>query len=150
MKPQTQTNESEYYTRFRGAFSGILKWTQLDEFWDVLKSRADVGWYIYAIGEEPPQQPVNADQLNLFIKEIDLLLRKEHREDYCGVVYVDDKNHPSFIKIYDPNNLGVVCGFSNNPPLPGWILSLIRPELLDKNTFASQARKRWWRRIFSN
>ena len=65
------------------------------------------------------------------------------------MVYVDNKTEPSFIKIYDPNNLGVVCGFSDNPPLPGWIVSLIKPEPLDENTFLPQSRKRWWRRIFS-
>ena len=149
MNSQASQEMSDFYTRYRGAFYGILKWSQLDEFWKVLRSRSDAGWHIYATGEELPQQPVSEEQFNLFINEIDLLLRKEHQEDYCGVVYVDDKSQPTFIKIYDPNNLGVVCGFSDNPPLPGWIISLIKPEPLDENTFATRSRKRWWRRIFA-
>lgn len=149
MKPQQQETLSEFYSRYRGGFIGILKWPQLDGFWQVLRDKAGANWYVYAIGETPPDTPVTAEQLDMFIIEIDSLLRKEHQEDYCGVVYVDDKTDPGFIKIYDPNNLGVVCGFSDNPPLPGWIVSLIKPELLDENTFLSQSRKRWWRRLFS-
>ncbi len=150
MQPSSSDTSSAFYTRYRGSFSGILKWSQLDLFWDVLRAKAEAAWYIYAIGEPVPQQPVSAEQLNKFISEIDQLLRKEHEEDYCGVVYVDDKADPNFIKIYDPNNLGVVCGFSDNPPLPGWILSLIPPETLDDNTFLPQSRRRWWQRLFSS
>ena len=139
---------SEFYSSYRGSFVGILKWPQLDEFWGVLRAKLDSSWYIYAIGEPVPKEPVSDKELNTFISEIDLLLRKEHQEDYCGVVYVDSKTDPTFIKIYDPNNLGVVCGYSDNPPLPGWIITRIKPELLDVNTFLSQSRKRWWQRIF--
>ena len=141
-------NTPEFYRQFRGGFSSILRWHQLDEFWQVLRNKADAGWYIYAIGEAVPESPASAQQVNTFITEIDRLLREEHEEDFCGVVYVDDKNEPGFVKIYDPNNLGVVCGFSDNPPLPGWVLSLTKPELLNETTFVTQARKRWWKRIF--
>lgn len=149
MRSQPDKNLSEFYRRFRGAFFGILRWQQLDELWEIIRARADAGWYIYAIGEEVPQQTASAAQVKTFIGEVDQLLRKEHQEDYCGVVYVDNKTEPTFIKIYDPNNLGVVCGFSDNPPLPGWVLSLIKPELLDENTFLSQSRRRWWKSLFS-
>jgi len=150
MKPSDKKTESDFYTRYRGGFIGLLRWPQLDDFWRVLRSSKGENWYIYAIGEALPEQPVTSEQLDTFVTEIDILLRKEHQEDYCGVVYVDDKTEPTFIKIYDPNNLGVVCGFSDNPPLPGWIISLIKPELLDENTFLPQSRKRWWRRLFSH
>ena len=149
MNSQQQDNLSEFYRRYRGGFIGILKWPQLDEFWQVLRKKANANWYVYTIGEVPPEQPVTAQQFDTLITEIDALLRKEHQEDYCGVVYVDDKTEPTFVKIYDPHNLGVVCGYSDNPPLPGWIISLIKPEPLNENTFLPQSRKRWWRRIFS-
>lgn len=149
MKSKKNNLDTEFYTRYRGSFFGILKWPQLDKLWQVLIRKADSDWYIYAIGEPPPEQSVSAEKVIIFIEEINKLLKKEHKEDYCGVVYVDDKNNPAFIKIYDPNNLGVVCGFSDNPPVPGWILTLIKPELLDENTFLTQSRQRWWQRIFS-
>ena len=150
MDPVTQTEHSEFYTRYRGHFHGIMKWEQLDDLWQVVESNADAGWYIYAIGEAVPEQAATAEQLHTFIQKINELLRNEHEGDYCGIVYADSKADPGFIKIYDPNNLGVVCGFSNSPPLPGWILSTIKPEILVKDLFMTQSRKRWWQRIFSS
>lgn len=141
---------SDFYKQYRGSFSGILKWPDLDELWNVLRKKAVSGWFVYAIGQSVPDTPLTDEQLSLFINEINKLLRKEHQEEYCGVVYVDDHKNPSFIKIYNPNKLGVSCGFSDNPPLPGWIISIIKPELLDENTFMSKSRQRWWHRIFSN
>ena len=106
--------------------------------------------YIYAVGEAPPSEPVSTSDFNRFIDEIDGLLRKEHTEDYCGIVYVDDPNDPSFIKIYDPNNLGMVCGSSGAPPpYPGWILTLIPPENLDEALTPAGNRRRWWQRLFA-
>jgi hypothetical protein len=137
-----------YLKAFRGSFLGIRKWEDLDAFWETLRSKADQAWYIYAIGETVPANPVSKEQLCVFIEEINALLRKEHQEEYCGIVYVDDKNNPTYIKIYDPNNLGVVCGFSDNPPLPGWILSHLPPVELGKDTFLPKNRKHWWQRLF--
>ena len=65
--------------------------------------------------------------LSNFIETTDQLLHEQHQEDYCGIVYVDNIDTPEYIKIYDPANLGVVCGYSDNPPLPGWILSRLVP-----------------------
>jgi hypothetical protein len=72
----------------------------------------------------------------------------EHREDYCGIVYADDLRTPTFVKIYDPNNLGVVCGFSDAPPLPGWVMSLIPPVDLPSTRPLPKNRRRWWSRLF--
>ncbi|OOZ37059.1 hypothetical protein BOW51_04320 [Solemya velesiana gill symbiont] len=119
----------QYIEAFRGSFTSALRWHNLDDLWDTLKNQADDGWYLYAVGETPPETPVNREQLLKFIDEIDVLLREEHDEDYCGIVYSDHPPEPSFIKIYDPNNLGVSCGYSDNPPLPG-------------------NRKRWWQKLF--
>jgi len=139
-----------YLKAFRGSFKGIRKWEDLSSFWELLKSKADQTWYIYAIGEPVPTSPVSREKLYLFIDEIDALLRREHEEEYCNIVYVDDKTSPAFIKIYDPNNLGVVCGFSDNPPLPGWTITHLPPVELNEKTFLPQNRKRWWQRLFGN
>jgi hypothetical protein len=135
---------------YRGAFSGILRWPQLDELWETLRQQTDKQWYIYAVGETPPVQVSNAEQLDTFLTAIDKLLRSEHEEDYCGIVYVDNRQSPSFIKIYDPNNLGVVCGFSDNPPLPGWILSLQQPIDLSAALPLAGNRCRWWQKLFGS
>ena len=75
---------------YRGSFVGIRQWQELDIFWETLKSKADDNWYIYAIGEPVPSSSATSGQLKQFINEIDALLRKEHQEDYCGIVYVDN------------------------------------------------------------
>ncbi len=134
---------------FRGSFSGILRWPQLDELWETLRGSNMKDWYIYAVGEPPPESTANEQQLQHFITEIDKLLRQDHQEDYCGVVYADDRQNPEFIKIYDPNNLGVSCGYSDNPPLPGWILSRLKPSDLPAALPAPGNRKRWWQKLFS-
>ncbi|MDF1528919.1 MAG: hypothetical protein P1R74_07295 [Sedimenticola sp.] len=139
----------EFLSAFKGSFTSTLRWHQLDGLWALLREQARDDWFIYAVGEEPPQNPVSANDLNRFIDEIDVFLRREHDEDYCGIVYADNLAQPGFIKIYDPHNLGVSCGFSHNPPLPGWILSRIAPCDLPSTRVLPNNRRRWWRRIFS-
>ncbi len=138
-----------YVSAFRGSFTSTMRWPDLDGFWQVLKAQADDQWYIYHVGEAPPGSTVSkADFLN-FITGIDELLHKEHDEDYCGIVYVDDKQTPEYVKIFDPNNLGVTCGFSDNPPLPGWILSRLQPVELESALNPPKNRQRWWQQIFN-
>ena len=132
---------------FRGSFRGVLRWPQLDALWETVKAGAGEDWYIYAVGEPPPDTPADAAALERFVDEVDALLRKEHKEDYCGVVYADDFEEPAFVKIFDPNNLGVSCGFSDNPPLPGWILSKLPPSDLPALR-QTGSRRRWWEAIF--
>jgi hypothetical protein len=138
--------DSDYLAAFRGSFTSTLRWPQLDALCERLRA-APEGWFVYAIGEVPPQEPVSAAQLQRFIDEVDGLLRREHDEDYCGIVYADIPSAPTMIKIYDPNNLGVSCGYSDNPPLPGWVLSRIPPVDLEAARQPG-GRRRWWQRLF--
>lgn len=138
-----------FYLAYRGAFTSLLKWPDLEDFWQVLSRQVDKGWYIYTTAEAPPAQPVSADDLKQFINEIDKQLHAQHNEDYCGIVYVDNKTKPAFIKIYDPKNLGVVCGIGREPIFPGWILSLLPPRSLDELPPLSGEARPWWRRILS-
>ena len=140
--------QQKYLQAFRGNFTSLMRWHQLDAFWERLKQQADDGWYIYAVGEAPPGEPATQAQLLRFIDEIDALLHKEHDEDYCGIVYADDIEQPAYIKIFDPNNLGVSCGFSEKPPLPGWVLSRIAPVELEQALYPPNNRRRWWQRLF--
>jgi len=142
--------QPEFYTAFRGTFSGVLRWEQLDSLWERLRADADSSWYLYAIGEPPPETTVDREALLRFVDEVDALLRREHQEDYCGIVYVDDMQAPSFVKIFDPNNLGVSCGYSDNPPLPGWILSRLPPADLQAPMPQPGNRRRWWQRLFAS
>ncbi|MEN8132267.1 MAG: hypothetical protein ABFS45_19235 [Pseudomonadota bacterium] len=137
-----------YLQRLKGGFAGILRWPQLDELWSTVLKDTESGWYVYAIGELPPDSPVDGDRLRQFVREIDILLRTEHDEDYCGIVYADNRERPRFIKIYDPYNLGAVCGSSDYPPLPGWTLSKLKPVNLSEILPSVASRRRWWKRLF--
>jgi hypothetical protein len=146
-----QLNQKEDYLQaFRGSFTSALRWPHLDALWERLRSDAAGHWYVYAVGETPPRSTMGAEEFNRFITEIDRLLRKEHDEKFCGIVYADDLNSPSFVKIYDPHNLGVSCGFSDDPPLPGWVLSKLAPVDLQAAQKVAKNRKRWWRALFGD
>jgi hypothetical protein len=146
----TEPATEPFLDAFRGRFASALRWPQLDDLWARVRARADAGWYLYAVGEPPPETPARADEVERFIAELDRLLRAEHKESFCGIVYADDLDAPQMIKVYDPNNLGVVCGFSDNPPLPGWVISLLPPVDLPAAQRPPKGRRRWWRRLFNN
>ena len=142
---QAATNDP-FMAAFRGSFTSALRWPQLDALWDRLREKPD-GWFVYAVGETPPSAAAAPADLLRFLDEIDELLRREHAHDYCGIVYADAPSDPAMIKIYDPNNLGVSCGYSDNPPLPGWVLSRLPPIDLPA-TRPPAGRRRWWQRLF--
>lgn len=132
---------------YGGPLAGVVTWEQLSALW----ARVDpgAGWYLYAPGEAVPAAPADAQDVRRFIERLDALLRREHREAYCGIVYADDLASPRLIKIYDPNHLGVSCGFSKNPPLPGWILSRAAPRRIEPRGTTPAGRRRWWQALFA-
>ena len=136
-----------FFVAFSGSFTAALRWHQLDALWARVRERADAGWYLYAVGEPPPDAPADAAQVETFLTGIDRLLRTEHREDFCGIVYADDPQRPSFVKIYDPHHLGVVCGSSSQPPLPGWTMSLLPPRDLPASRPVPRRRRHWWQAL---
>jgi hypothetical protein len=136
-----------YLAAFRGTFTSTLRWHQLDALWQRVLA-APHAWYAYAVGETPPTRTLTADELRRFVDQLDALLRCEHDEDYCGIVYADSLTEPAMVKVYDPNNLGVSCGFSTNPPLPGWVLSRLPPVDLEAARQPA-GRRRWWQRLFA-
>ena len=140
---------SEFLNKYSGYLGGVMKWDELTSLWACIREQQNSNWYVYAVGEAVPGSVASSDQLHQFMESIDELLHREHEHDYCGIVYVDDVNDPAFVKIYDPNNLGVVCGFSDNPPLPGWVMSQVQPEDLEMAFPPPASRKRWWKKIFS-
>ncbi len=135
-----------YMEQFDGKLIAMRKWEDLDELWTGIHGSADDGYYIYTIGETPPTEPADKETVHRFILDIDTLLRREHKENYCGIVYADNKTRPTFVKIYDPHNLGMVCGSSGVRTLPGWTLSKTQPVELEpeqKNDPQPRGFMRW-------
>lgn len=138
--------DNPFLQAFNGRFTATLRWTEFDALWARLREDAAGGWYAYAVGEGPPAAPLEAHEMETLLDRLAALLRREHQEDYCGIVYADQFESPGFVKIYDPNNLGSVCGSSGTRTLPGWILSKLPPVGLQ--AIAPPAgRRRWWRRF---
>ncbi|MEQ1661213.1 MAG: hypothetical protein ABL877_00800 [Thiobacillus sp.] len=134
----------EFDRYYNGLLYSVMRWDQLTAFWQ--KVDAEAGWFIYAVGQDVPQQPVSADRLQKFMREMDVLLRNDHHEDYCAIVYADNLDAPNFIKIYDPNHLGSSCGSSamKSSILPGWLMSKTLPRELEVHAPVTGQRKRWW------
>ncbi|RKZ49899.1 MAG: hypothetical protein DRR16_07770 [Candidatus Parabeggiatoa sp. nov. 3] len=136
-----------FQQHYKGRFINMLRWHQLDELWDKVKAQPN-GWYIYFVGETLPTAPADAETLNQFIQEVNQLLHQEHNYSYCGIVYADDKETPSMIKIFDPNNLGAACGSSGTVIPPRWLLTRISPEAIMDDAPTPANRKRWWQKLF--
>jgi len=137
------TSESTYEQQLNGSFSGVLRWPEFDALWRQLRDNDSQHWYIYAVDDDLPQQPAAAAEFCQRLDELEQWLKHQHQEDYCGIVYVDSKTHPSFVKIYDPNNLGVVCGISREPIAPAWTLSKSKPSF---NRDKQQVKTVWWKK----
>lgn len=137
----------DFLNRMDGSFRGMLQWADLDALWARVRANPE-GWYVSLVGVEPAQQTMTAAALDTFITEVDSLLRREHDYNYCGIVYADDPERPSFIKIYDPHNLGSSCGSSGVRIPPRWVLSRVPPALIVDETPLPNSRRRWWQKIF--
>lgn len=141
--------ENPFLQAFHGTFSGALRWRQLDEVWGRVLDRRDAGWYLYTLAEAPPDAPADAVEVARFVADLDRLLRLEHREDFCGIVYADDLARPSLVKVYHPKRLGAACGIRVEPVRPAWVLSLLPPCDLAKPSAAAAQSRRWWGRLRS-
>lgn len=144
------TDTSEFDRQYNGLLYSVMRWDQLTAFWQ--KVDAGAGWYLYAVGHELPQTTSSADKVQQFMREVDELLRRDHHEDYCAIVYADDLEAPNFIKIYDPNHLGSSCGSSSmkSSVLPGWLMSKTPPRELEMHGVVTGQRKRWWQSFLSS
>lgn len=139
---------SQFQQKYNGRFYNVLRWEQLEQLWATLKAN-NAGWYVYFINhEEVPLTPLDANDFEIFLEEMQVLLREDHDYDYCGIVYTDSFEHPTMVKIYDPHHLGASCGSSGRKIHPRWLLSHLPPESIEDDALVPNVRKRWWQRIF--
>ncbi len=136
---------SAYDRLYNGLLFSLLSWEQLAAFWPRVAPEA--GWYLCAAGEGAAEAPMDTATVARFLRDVDELLHREHDEDYCGIVYADDLENPSLIKIFDPNHLGVSCGSSKNRIAPGWVLSKVRPRPIEPTWVVPANRRRWWQAV---
>lgn len=136
---------ADFHVRLKGTFSGILHWQQLDELWGRIKGGQ---WFFYQVGEPLPARKLGGEELAARIDALDTLLRHDHDYHYCGVVYADNVQAPTLVKVYDPNNMGSFCSHSATPTPPRWILSTCQPAAIESHAPVPSNRKHWWQ-LFS-
>jgi hypothetical protein len=134
-----QTQAEAFHARLKGRFYGMLQWKDLDALWARVKTGQ---WFFYQVGETLPDRPLSGDELALRIDALDKLLRDDHNYHLCGIVYSDEIEQPTLIKVYDPNSLGSSCSKSATPPR--WILSTAQPPLVENHAPTPENRRRWW------
>lgn len=140
------TASATFHARLKGTFQGILQWQQFDELWGRIKGGQ---WFFYQIGEAAPEKPLSGDELAVRIDALNTLLRHDHDYHYCGIVYADDVEAPTLVKVYDPNNLGSSFSHNATPTPPLWILSTAQPAPIESDIPSPNNRNRWWR-LFSH
>lgn len=118
---------SSYFEEFQSRFIGIMQLDDCDALLQRLIDNPD-NWYLYDTEDEVPTQTLESELFAQSIQQIKAILDEEHKERYCGIVYTDDLKQPNFVKVFHPNNLGKVCGSSENPPMPKWLISKTAPE----------------------
>jgi hypothetical protein len=139
---------SRFLEQFNAPLRGIMRWPQWEGLRSTLSLENDGRWYVYYVGEEVPSRPLSVEAFERFLTELDTLLRRDHQEDYLGIIYTDNPAQPGLIKIYDPNNLGAACGSSGHKVLPGWTISREQPVDLQAAHPNPGARRRWWQQLF--
>jgi hypothetical protein len=135
-----------FHARLKGKFYGMLQWTDLDALWARVKTGQ---WYFYQIGETLPDKALSGEELVSRIDALDRLLRQDHDFHLCGIVYADHVEQPTLIKVYDPNNLGSMCGGSGTQTPPRWIFSTMPPSIMAIDAPVPDNRRRWWQ-LFSS
>ncbi len=120
------SREKDYRELFSGRLYGVLQWDRFARIWRYLAENPE-GWYVRDFkGSAVPLAPLPAGEFAAWLQETEDFLRRRHREDYCGFLYVDDQERPSFLKIFDPRKMGTSCGCSGGID-PRWTVSSMPP-----------------------
>ncbi len=133
--------DTEFWTRYMGHASGILRWNDLDAFWPRLKASGGE-WYVFDPDADAPETPVSGQAWRAAVQAARTLVDTRRDMSVSGAVYVDDREAPAFIRVFDPGHMGSSCSHSGARVMPRFIFSRIKPDSLpiapppDKGLFA--------------
>lgn len=120
--------DTDFWNAYQGKFAGIPSWTGFDRFWTVLEGMGG-DWYVFDPLEDAPDAPVT-DVATVLAEARACVEDVRRMRSYCGTVFTDDLENPSFVKVFDPWKMGGVCGGSGARVLPRWVFSRIAPDPL--------------------
>lgn len=121
--------DTEFWNAYQGRFQGILTWPAFDRLWALLEA-APEGWHVFELAGSAPDAPVDAQAFRAVLAEASEMYAIARKSSLCGTVYVDDPAAPQFLKVFDPANMGAVCGDSGQRTLPRWTFTKLRPDPL--------------------
>lgn len=121
--------DTDFWRAYCGKFAGILGWPEFDVLWGKLAA-SDGAWWVFNPSGDAPDQPQTGATFATTLDEARVCVEQMRGRSYCGAVYVDDANHPGFVKVFDPYKMGGVCGSTGERILPRWIFSRRQPDAL--------------------
>lgn len=121
--------DTPYWRQYNGRHKGILRWPDLDTLWSYLEASTEA-WFVFDPAGTAPDAPLDKAGLIAAVQVARDLVNTGHDKECSGAVYVDDLDAPTFIKVFDPRNMGTACGWGGATIMPIWIISLLKPDTL--------------------
>jgi hypothetical protein len=121
--------DTPFWAAYQGRFKGVLTWQAFDQLWDRLHA-SEQAFHVFDLSRKPSDLAATHDEFSAILDEARQMYEPVRRNSYCGAVYADDLENPSFIKVFDPYQMGGVCGDSGMRTLPRWVFSTIKPDPL--------------------
>jgi hypothetical protein len=122
--------DTPFWRAYQGPMAGMVNWARLDAFWPVLQASGGA-WYVTDLESGAlPDAPATSDEFAATLALAQAMYDPVRDRSWCGVVFADDPAAPSFVKLFDPWNMGASCGSSGVRVMPRWVLSRIAPDAL--------------------
>lgn len=119
--------DTPFWRTYNGTFAGLPTWPGFDAFW--VRFEASGGdWFVFDPMQDAPASP-SAD-FTAALARARACVEQVRNRGFCGAVFADDLEAPSFVKVFDPYRMGGVCGGSGDRVLPAWIFSRLPPDPL--------------------
>lgn len=119
--------DTPFWRAYGGKFAGIPGWDKFDRFWARFEELGG-DWYVFDPTGDAPDAPETDPAAAR--AEARACVEQMRNRGFCGSVFADDLDAPSFVKVFDPYKMGGVCGGSGDRVLPRWIFSRIAPDPL--------------------
>ncbi len=123
----TNLPDTPFWNAYQGRFSGLLQWKDVDALWQDLPETGGK-WYVFDTSENVPAEPANPAAFQATLHAAELLVNSRRDRSHSGAIYIDNRENPQLVKIFDPVNMGTSCSCSTEPIYPRYILSRIKPD----------------------
>ncbi len=127
MSQSSTLPDTPFWRAYQARASGLLNWPDVDSLWQLLAARPE-NWFVYDLDKPPPGAPLLAADFAAFLPAAEALVNARRDRSHSGAIYIDNRETPSFIKIFDPTNMGTSCGGDHDMIFPRYILSKLKPD----------------------